>query len=584
MLCTLLLTAGLAVTQVLIGGRGLVFSLPGYGLIAVGALLGAVALPRSKTQADFFCLCTSAIFFGYLLLRALYSPIEYAARPDLYCVLAALCVYGLTILLASPAIRLTVVVALLLLAVAHVLIGIVQFNRGDNFMLIPFLQRAEYGHRASGFYVCPNHLAGLLEVLGIFALSITCWSRWPLWSKLLAGYIACVCYAGVALTGSRGGYLSAAASLVVFAILSLIILRAAGKELVLKFGVAGLIVVAGVLVASAYLFHQSAELSERAGNIIDTKNMRLHLWRAAIEQWQLQPLSGTGSGTYRFYGRQFRSDEVQNDPIDVHNDYLHLLCEYGLLGAAGFLFFFYAHLRHGLRSFLRLGPRRTASGGSPLSNRLALNMAALCAVAAYTVHSVVDFNLHIPANALLMAFVFGLIANPDLKQTSEAPRPLINLIPRLALGFLGAVLVVQCARLFQGEYYAEHSRTALRDENPSAAISFARLALRHEQRNPDIFFYLGRALLAISHKSNSPEERARLSQEAVTAFERARFLAPLDGTYPLELAYTYDEMGRFAEAEQMYALARARDPRSSAIAQLYQAHLESSQKAGRGSP
>ena len=43
----------------------------------------------------------------------------------------------------------------------------------------------------------------------------------------------------------------------------------------------------------------------------------------------------------------------------------------------------------------------------------------------------------------------------------------------------------------------------------------------------------------------------------------------------LEMALTYDKMGRFAEAEWMYDLARARDPRSITIAQLYQAHLES---------
>ena len=104
-------------------------------------------------------------------------------------------------------------------------------SRVKIIMLIPFLQRADYGHRASGFYVCPNHLAGVLEVLGIIGLSITCWSRWPVWSKLLIGYLVCVCYAGVALTGSRGGYLSVAASLIVFAILSLTALSAGGRNL-----------------------------------------------------------------------------------------------------------------------------------------------------------------------------------------------------------------------------------------------------------------------------------------------------------------------------------------------------------------
>jgi O-antigen ligase len=583
-ICALLLTAGLAVTQILIGGRGLVFSLPGYGLLAVGALIAAFTWAAPKTRADVLCLSSSAIFFGYVVVRALVSPVSYAGRPDLYCVLAALAVYGLTILLPGSTTRLAIIVSLLVLGAAHVLIGFIQFNRGDNFMPISFLQRADYGSRASGFFVCPNHLAGLLEVLGIFGLSITCWSRSPLWSKMLIGYLACVCYVGVALTGSRGGYLSVAASLTLFAVLGLCVLGAAGKDLMLRFGLAGLVVLTAVLIATAYLFHQSAILSERAGNIIDTKNIRIHLWQAALEQWKLEPLTGTGSGTYRYYGREFRSEDVQNDPVDVHNDYLHLLCEYGVLGAAGFLFFLFAHLRFGLRTFVHFGPKRIAHGGSPLSNRLALNIAALCAVVAYIVHSALDFNLHIPANALLLAFVFGLIANPDMKQSSEAPSSAMNLFPRAAIALLGAVLLIQSIRLFPGEYYAEHARTALRDENPLAAISFARLALRHEQQNPDIFFYLGRASLAMGHQRKRAEERAPFFENAVASFEKARTLAPLDGSYPLELAYTYDEMGRFAEAEQMYALARECDPRSTAVNQLYQAHLESRQKGGNGAP
>ena len=556
----------------------MVFSLPGYGLIALAAVLAAVTFRRLKSQGDFFCLCASGIFFGYILLRSLTSPIAYAARPDLYCVLAALAVYGVTIFLSNATLRLTIIVSLLVLAIAHVLIGIIQFTRGDNFMLIPFLQRANYGYRASGFYICPNHLAGLLEVLGVFGLSIACWSRWPLWSKLLVCYLAAVCYAGVAMTGSRGGYLSVAASLIIFAILGLCVLGAAGKSLVLRFGIAGLVALITVLIATAWLFHSSAVLSERAGTIVDPKNIRLQLWTAAIEQWKLQPLIGTGSGTYRYYGRQLRDPKMQSDPIDVHNDYLHLLCEYGAIGAAGFLLFLYAHLRHGLQSFIQFGPRRAARGGLPLSNRLALNIGALCAVAAFIVHSTVDFNLHIPANALLLAFVFGLIANPDIKQPSETLHPDGNFLPRIAVALLGAALLVQGARLFPGEYYAEHARAALRDENPSAAISFAQTALRHEKQNPDIFFYLGRASRALAHHRKKGEDRIPFYRAAVAAFERAEALAPLDGTYPLDIASTYDEMGNFAEAERMYALARARDPHSTDVANLYQFHLESWKK------
>ena len=107
---------------------------------------------------------------------------------------------------------------------------------------------------------------------------------------------------------------------------------------------------------------------------------------------------------------------MQRDPVEVHNDYLHLLAEYGALGAFGFLVFLALHCRRGWKSFQRLGPKRVAVSALLLSNTMALNMGALCSIAAYAIHSVFDFNLHIPANVLLFAFVFGLIANPGIQR------------------------------------------------------------------------------------------------------------------------------------------------------------------------
>lgn len=581
-LCALFVGSGLLLLQTLIGGRRLLFLFPGLALIGIAALIGAAIFVRSKARPDFYCLCATGLFCAYLLLRALASP-AYFARADLFSVVGALLVYTLTAtVITSTSLRSSIIAALLGFALLHVLIGFIQFNRGDNFMLISFLQRADYGQRASGFYVCPNHLAGLLEVLGIFGISFVCWSRWPMWVKLLIAYATAVCYVGLALTGSRGGYLSAIASILVFGGLSLITIRAAHRRRWWKHGVAGVAAVALLLTTGGVLIRQSGFLRQRAGNIVDTKNMRVELWRAAMQQWRLQPIVGTGSGTYRFYGRQFREKDMQNDPIDVHNDYLHLLCEYGIVGAAAFLFFFGAHMRQGFRN-VRHSVRAIAAGGrAPQSNRLAISLGALAAIAAYVVHSVFDFNLHIPANAALMAFVFGLVANPGSAYRSGPSPSRLFVVPRLATAFLGAILLIQCVRLFPGEYYAERARIALRDEDPATSIAFANKAIDYERRNPEPFFYLGRALIARANQSDQPTNRAISYQPAATAFEEAQRLAPLDGTYPLSLAFAYDEMERFADAEMMYAVARSRDPSSMAVAQLYRAHLESWQRISSG--
>ena len=237
-------------------------------------------------------------------------------------------------------------------------------------------------------------------------------------------------------------------------------------------------------------------LSNSVARIATVDYGRVDMWRAAIEQWKLRPFVGTGGGTYQFYGRQFRTERMQVDPVDAHNDYLELLGDYGLIGALLFALFFFAHLRHGLRTFAYLGPRRLAAGTLPCSNRLALNIGALGAIGAYVVHSAVDFNLHIPANALLLAFVFGIVANPDIELPADDSRFRFTPFLKFAFIAIALVLLVQCVRLFPGEYYADRARVTLEDENPSSAISYANEALKWEHRNPNIFFYLGRALEA----------------------------------------------------------------------------------------
>ncbi len=573
----LLLVAGLALLQILIGGKELAFSLPSYGLIAIAALIAFFTL-KSDSRADLLCLSASALFFGYVAIRAITSPASYFARPDLYLALAAFTIYGLTaIALSASARRITLIVALLVVAVLHVFVGLVQFGLGENFKLVPYLEDLSGMQRASGFYANPDHLAGLLEILGIFGLSITCWSRWPKWSRVVFGYLTVMCYIGLAMTGSRGGYVSAAVSLLVFVVLSLVALRSAGKTFLLRFAAAALVALVIAFVAAGLLIRQNAQVRGHVEKVALVDNTRFDLWRAAIEQWKLQPLVGTGGGTYRFYGRQFRSVRMQNDPLYVHNDYLHLLCEYGLLGFAGFIVFLYAHLRRGWQTFVFLGPRRLEAGSFFLSDRFALNLGALGAIAAYAVHSLVDFNLHIPANAVLLAFAFGVLANPGLKIDSESsPR----VAPMIVTALVAAILLIQSGRLWPGEYFGLRARIALENEEPAQAVTLARKALRYERHNPTIFFHLGRALLALQHKTGRAKSTASSVEEALAAFQQAHRLAPLDGTFPLDLALVYDELGRYREAEWMYGVARGRDPRSRALSQLYQSHLQAWRNAG----
>lgn len=580
----LLLALSFAAIQVMIGGTRLLFSLPAYGLLALMSLLALASVRRTRPKPHQACLLVTALFLGYVLGRAVFSPVEYLARADIYSVLAGLLVYLLVACaFTETKPRLRILFFLLAVAAVQVFIGIIQFRRGDNYMPIPGLHRFDYDRRASGFYVCPNHLAGLLEVLGIFAVSIACWSRYPLWAKILVGYAAAICYLGVILTGSRGGYLSTITSLTVFTILSLWLSRRSSSGSFWRMTAIGAAIAIVIGIGVTFLISKSDFLTGRAQNVFDTRNMRVELWHAALEQWKLAPVVGTGSGTYLYYGRQFRSPNMQFDPVRAHNDYLDLLAEYGAVGVALMAIFVLVHLGAGWKDLANSGHRReSGSAARSLSNGLALQLGAVAAVSAYIVHSIFDFNLHIPANVLLMAFVFGIVANPGSNRNQASVRPQwFDLVWRLVPAAIAVVIAIQCVRLLPGEYFAERARLALRRQHAGTTIRFVERALETEQKNPNLYDYLGGAQLMRGDARSKPDERAWFYRRALEAFHNGRKLAPRDEDFPLQLGNVYDKLGRFEEAEWMYYEALELDPNSIWAHHFYNDHLELWRSGGK---
>jgi tetratricopeptide (TPR) repeat protein len=213
---------------------------------------------------------------------------------------------------------------------------------------------------------------------------------------------------------------------------------------------------------------------------------------------------------------------------------------------------------------------------------LALNLGALGAVSAYVVHSISDFNLHIPANALVLAFVFGILANSGIQGGKRAGRGQMSILAwRLAAAAIGVVLAIQCARLLPGEYFAERSRAALRDRYAADSALFALKGLGYERNNPHLYFYLGRALALQAGATDDFALRDRLFEAATVELDTARTVAPLDEMFSIQLGSVYDALGRFSEAEWMYQQAIALDPNASALRRIYQTHLQKWHGSGK---
>ena len=122
-------------------------------------------------------------------------------------------------------------------------------------------------------------------------------------------------------------------------------------------------------------------------------------WANAMGMVRDFPLFGTGLGTF---AAAYPAYEQRGGPemllAHAHNDYLEALAELGVLGAALLLGLV---IVLAVRACLAWRERR-----SPEAKGIALG--GIVSLAGAGIHAVTDFNLHIPANAVLFAVVLAL--------------------------------------------------------------------------------------------------------------------------------------------------------------------------------
>jgi O-antigen ligase len=579
-----LLAGAFIFIQCYISGTRFAYALPAYAVVGVAGILALFAT-RDRSRSSWLAFGSTLLCFGYLLWRAWTSPVEYLARTDLYSALACLVVYVLTCTtVTSGALRGAIIGAVLTLVVAEALFGGYQYAGGTEWL--PFnLEHRGDPFRARGTFISSIHFAGFLEAVAPFALAFAFWGSRTAWLRWMCAVIALLAYFAIALSGSRGAWISSIFSLLVFAILSVIAARKVIRErfpAVLYLTILALVALPFVIyfwMQQSYGVRTRLELLGKLGeDPLEVYDIRILNWRAALDQWRLDPIWGTGAGTHLYYGREFRHRHLQSDPQHAHSDYLELLAEYGIIGAAGMGLVLLCHFGSGFRGF-SLALRHRAQDPYRTWPELAWIIGALAAAATYFTHSAVDFNLHLPGNALWMAFVFGILANAGLPRKvalhpddipPHAPR-FPAWLARLTAFSLGAALLFLIFPKFVPEYWAEKSRVALRERRLDEAIAFADRAVTHDHGNP---FVLSQKGDAYRLKGNTAAlEKTEARKAAVEAYRASLQIFERDVSTWLRLGRTLDSLFDYPEARKAYRRAIELDPNHVFPWGYYAAHL-----------
>jgi O-antigen ligase len=144
--------------------------------------------------------------------------------------------------------------------------------------------------------------------------------------------------------------------------------------------------------------------------ITDTRDpARWLIHRDSVPMFAAHPFLGSGFGSFATAFPRYR---VFYDGFFInhaHDDYLELLLETGLVGFGVGVWFIVVLYREGLRN---LRPAR-------LSPAALIGAAALAGCTGLLAHSFTDFNLHIPANAVLFFVLCAVATVPGGRNRSR---------------------------------------------------------------------------------------------------------------------------------------------------------------------
>lgn len=270
-----------------------------------------------------------------------------------------------------------------------------------------------------GPFVNRNHFAGFLEMgLGLAAALVV---GKTVSRERLAIYlcILLVLVTGVVLSASRGGNLALAAEIVFLALVAWPA-RAASQQR--RLGALWRVIAAAalfvVMVVGAIFFTGSDELVQNLSQLqketqteapASERFSRRLIWRATAQMIKDHPLWGVGLGAYPLAYTRYDPSSGMQRVEQSHNDYLQIVADAGLVGGLLALSFLLLLFSRGFAA-AQTGDRR----------HRVMVLGALTGCFAIAVHSFVDFNLQVTANAQLFLALASLATSQRQK---GAPPP-----------------------------------------------------------------------------------------------------------------------------------------------------------------
>jgi len=271
-------------------------------------------------------------------------------------------------------------------------------------------EKKYYMDVATGTFVNRNHLAGYLEMtlavgIGLLISQLkdstdVTWKqrlrslfKWLLSGKMLLRLFLVIMVIALVLTHSRMGNTGFFASMMIAGVIALIFKKHATRSTVIL--LVSLLVIDMFIVGAWFGIEKVAERIQ--GTSMDTIT-RDEVNEYTLHYWENYLWTGSGLGTYYLTFPKYREHDIRAFFDHAHNDYFEFGVETGIIGlllvGSCFLLSLWVAL---LAQYKRRNPLNRG-----------ISFSVVMALIAILIHSTVDFNLQIPANAATFMVIMAM--------------------------------------------------------------------------------------------------------------------------------------------------------------------------------
>ena len=519
---------------------------PGLAISFLGSLLAFARplvfrdVPRGSAPPGFWIF---AALTAYVVLGVSGASVPYAARWEALrwvCLLAAVWAWTQA---AGFARRWKWLLFILFLSVAfESLYALIQEVNGSTRVL--WAPRPEqYGNRASGTYLCPNHFGNVLAMLFPLAVLLVFSAEVGFSLRLMAFYFLAVSAPVLVWTQSRSAW---GGLLVGLCTTGLLLALRRGRAWFL----AALVALPLLAAAAGWMAWKTLpQVNSRIQEVLEKREgaagVRIPMWKDMPAMIRDRPIAGFGGGSFVWAYPPYQRHVDQHLTWDfLHNEFLQMQVEYGAIGLGLLL------------AGLLWGGLGVAGAILRARSRVSALLLAGAAggLAASLVHALFDFNFHIFPNPHVLVWMGGVAWGVwQLQEKGAEPVAGRRRWFRWAGAGLGGLAcgVGAWLALSGGISYAWNLKGELARERmdwETAAGDYEK-AIRWDAGNAQPHLGLGKMKSAQALWYRDPDleaeraGKAQLAAEAKASLLRARELNPLDMAVAFALARVYNALG-----------------------------------------